>query len=111
MSGLSQRHLIAIKDLEKSDIQLIFDTAKNFKEVLQRPIKKVPSLRDITIANLFFEDSTRFHSTNQVRFRRIRGNLKGKRLTVCSFGALCRPVRTQIVQLVQTQVVQLIPAL
>ena len=71
MSGLSQRHLIAIKDLEKSDIQLIFDTAKNFKEVLQRPIKKVPSLRDITIANLFFEDSTRTRISFELAEKRL----------------------------------------
>ena len=59
MSALSQKHLTGIKNLQKSDIELIFQTADNFKDILQRPIKKVPSLRDITIANLFFEDSTR----------------------------------------------------
>jgi aspartate carbamoyltransferase catalytic subunit len=51
---LSTRHLLGIKDLNENDIQLILDTASNFKEVLNRPIKKVPSLRDITIANVFF---------------------------------------------------------
>jgi len=56
---LSTRHLLGIKDLNESDIQLILNTASNFKEVLNRPIKKVPSLRDITIANVFFENSTR----------------------------------------------------
>ena len=56
---LSTRHLLGIKDLNENDIQLILDTAANFKEVLNRPIKKVPSLRDITIANVFFENSTR----------------------------------------------------
>ena len=55
---LSTRHLLGIKDLNENDIQLILDTAANFKEVLNRPIKKVPSLRDITIANVFFENST-----------------------------------------------------
>ena len=55
---LSTRHLLGIKDLTENDIQLILDTAKNFKDVLNRPIKKVPSLRDITIANVFFENST-----------------------------------------------------
>jgi hypothetical protein len=51
--ALSTRHLLGIKDLIPEDIQLILDTAKQFKEVLQRPIKKVPSLRDVTIVNLF----------------------------------------------------------
>jgi aspartate carbamoyltransferase catalytic subunit len=59
MEKLSTRHLLGIKDLSKADIELIFSTADNFKEVINRPIKKVPSLRDITIANLFFENSTR----------------------------------------------------
>ncbi|HZH54466.1 MAG TPA: aspartate carbamoyltransferase, partial [Sphingobacteriaceae bacterium] len=56
---LSTKHLLGIKDLNEQDIQLIFETADNFKDVLNRPIKKVPSLRDITIANVFFENSTR----------------------------------------------------
>lgn len=56
---ISTRHLIGIRDLSVSDIKLLLETGKQFKEVLQRPIKKVPSLRDITIANLFFENSTR----------------------------------------------------
>jgi len=55
----SADHLIGIKHLLPDDIHLIFETADNFKEVINRPIKKVPSLRDITIANLFFENSTR----------------------------------------------------
>lgn len=59
MSELSVDHLLGIKDLTKEDIQLIHTTADQFKEVINRPIKKVPSLRDITIANLFFENSTR----------------------------------------------------
>ena len=57
-SKLSVRHLIGIKELSVSDIELLLDTAVQFKEVLQRPIKKVPSLRDITVANLFFENSS-----------------------------------------------------
>ena len=57
MSTLSVDHLLGIKQLKKSDIELIFETADHFKEVINRPIKKVPSLRDITIANLFFENS------------------------------------------------------
>jgi aspartate carbamoyltransferase catalytic subunit len=71
MSALSQKHLIAIKDLQRSDIELIFQTADTFKEVLQRPIKKVPSLRDITIANLFFEDSTRTRISFELAQKRL----------------------------------------
>ena len=59
MDKLSVDHLLGIKSLSKSDISLIFKTASHFKEVINRPIKKVPTLRDITIANLFFENSTR----------------------------------------------------
>src|ERR1700709_1300542 len=71
MSALSQKHLIGLKYLQKSDIDLIFQTADNFKEVLQRPIKKVPSLRDITIANLFFEDSTRTRISFELAEKRL----------------------------------------
>ena len=59
MKDLTDDNLISIKDLSKSDIELIFNTADNFKKILNQSIKKVPSLRDITIANLFFENSTR----------------------------------------------------
>ena len=59
METLSVDHLLGIKDLTKEDINLIFNTADEFKDVINRPIKKVPTLRDITIANLFFENSTR----------------------------------------------------
>ncbi len=59
MDSLSVDNLIGVKNLNINDIKLIFKTADNFKEVINRPIKKVPSLRDITIANLFFENSTR----------------------------------------------------
>ena len=55
MSTLSVKHLLGIKNLQCEDIELIFRTADNFKKVINRPIRKVPSLRDITIANLFFE--------------------------------------------------------
>ncbi|MFN8298472.1 MAG: aspartate carbamoyltransferase catalytic subunit [Chitinophagales bacterium] len=71
MSALSTKHLTGIKHLQKSDIDLIFQTADNFKEVLQRPIKKVPSLRDITIANLFFEDSTRTRISFELAEKRL----------------------------------------
>ena len=56
---LSVRHLLGIKDLTRDDIDLIFTQADEFSEVLSRPIKKVPSLRDIAVANMFFENSTR----------------------------------------------------
>ncbi len=71
MSALSQKHLTGIKNLQKSDIELIFQTADNFKDILQRPIKKVPSLRDITIANLFFEDSTRTRISFELAEKRL----------------------------------------
>jgi aspartate carbamoyltransferase catalytic subunit len=56
---LSTKNLLGIRDLTREDIEIILTTASQFKEVLQRPVKKVPSLRDITIVNLFFENSTR----------------------------------------------------
>jgi len=59
MNNLSVPHLLGIRDLNLTDIQTIFKTADAFKEVINRPIKKVPSLRDITLANVFFENSTR----------------------------------------------------
>ncbi|GAB4345381.1 MAG: aspartate carbamoyltransferase catalytic subunit [Flammeovirgaceae bacterium] len=59
MTALSSSNLLGIKDLTTQDIELIFDTADKFKEVIRRPIKKVPSLRDVTVANVFFENSTR----------------------------------------------------
>ena len=59
INNLSSTHLLGIKHLTASDINLIFKTADNFKKIINQPIKKVPSLRDITIANLFFENSTR----------------------------------------------------
>ena len=59
MDNLSVDHLTGIANLTRRDIEIIFETADRFKEVINRPIKKVPSLRDITIANLFFENSTR----------------------------------------------------
>jgi aspartate carbamoyltransferase catalytic subunit len=71
MSALSVRHLTALKHLQYADAELIFSTAKNFKEIIQRPIKKVPSLRDITIANLFFEDSTRTRISFELAEKRL----------------------------------------
>jgi aspartate carbamoyltransferase catalytic subunit len=72
---LSTRHLLGIKDLNESDIQLILNTASNFKEVLNRPIKKVPSLRDITIANVFFENSTRTRLSFELAEKRLSADI------------------------------------
>ena len=75
MSQLSTRHLLGIKDISAEDIQLIFETADNFKEVLNRPIKKVPSLRDITIANVFFENSTRTRLSFELAEKRLSADV------------------------------------
>lgn len=75
MSELSTRHLLGIKDLTAQDIHLIFDTADNFKEVINRPIKKVPSLRDITIANIFFENSTRTKLSFELAQKRLSADV------------------------------------
>src|SRR4026207_2127988 len=69
--SLSTRHLLGIKDLTVNDISLILKTAEQFKEVLQRPIKKVPSLRDVTIVNLFFENSTRTRISFELAEKRL----------------------------------------
>ncbi|HXA02606.1 MAG TPA: aspartate carbamoyltransferase catalytic subunit [Cytophagaceae bacterium] len=71
MPQLSVKHLLGIKELTPEDIHLIFETAQNFKEVINRPIKKVPSLRDITIANMFFEDSTRTRLSFELAEKRL----------------------------------------
>lgn len=68
---LSVKHLLGIRDLSPEDIQTILDTAVQFKEVLQRPIKKVPSLRDVTIVNLFFENSTRTRISFELAEKRL----------------------------------------
>ncbi|HCP41103.1 MAG TPA: aspartate carbamoyltransferase [Cryomorphaceae bacterium] len=75
MSELSVNHLLGIKHLAAGDIQLILDTAKEFKEVLNRPIKKVPTLRDITIANLFFENSTRTRLSFELAEKRLSADV------------------------------------
>ena len=75
MSELSVNHLLGIKYLNKKDIQLIFETADHFKEVINRPIKKVPSLRDITIANLFFENSTRTKLSFELAEKRLSADV------------------------------------
>lgn len=71
MSQLSTRHLIGIKQITADDIHLIFETATHFKDVINRPIKKVPSLRDVTVANLFFENSTRTRVSFELAQKRL----------------------------------------
>ena len=75
MSELSVNHLLGIKYLKPSDINLIFETASQFKEVINRPIKKVPSLRDITIANIFFENSTRTKLSFELAQKRLSADV------------------------------------
>ena len=75
MSQLSVNHLLGIKHINKDDIDLIFKTADHFKEVINRPIKKVPSLRDITIANLFFENSTRTKLSFELAEKRLSADI------------------------------------
>ena len=75
MNNLSVDHLTGIKDLSKEDINLIFKTADSFKEVINRPIKKVPSLRDITIANIFFENSTRTKLSFELAEKRLSADI------------------------------------
>lgn len=72
---MSVKHLLGIKDLAKEDLELIFTTADNFKEVINRPIRKVPSLRDITIANLFFENSTRTKLSFELAEKRLSADV------------------------------------
>ena len=73
--ALSQKHLLGIKNITADDINLIFQTADNFKEVINRPIKKVPSLRDITIANVFFENSTRTRLSFELAEKRLSADV------------------------------------
>ena len=75
MSKLSVSHLLGIKYLTTSDIEFIFETASHFKEVINRPIKKVPSLRDVTIANLFFENSTRTKLSFELAQKRLSADV------------------------------------
>jgi aspartate carbamoyltransferase catalytic subunit len=75
MKELSVNHLIGIKHITKQDIDLIFETADQFKEVINRPIKKVPSLRDITIANIFFENSTRTKLSFELAQKRLSADV------------------------------------
>ena len=75
MKDLSVSHLLGIKELKDSDFQLIFKTADSFKEIINRPIKKVPTLRDITIANLFFENSTRTKLSFELAEKRLSADI------------------------------------
>ena len=75
MSSLSVNHLLGIKGLTEADLSLIFETAEQFKEVINRPIKKVPSLRDITIANMFFENSTRTKLSFELAEKRLSADV------------------------------------
>lgn len=75
MKELSVNHLLGIKHLVKEDIDLIFETADHFKEVINRPIKKVPSLRDVTIANIFFENSTRTKLSFELAQKRLSADV------------------------------------
>lgn len=75
MSKLSQPHLLGIKNITTKDIELIFETAANFKEIINRPIKKVPSLRDVTIANIFFENSTRTRLSFELAEKRLSADM------------------------------------
>ena len=73
--SLSTKHLLGIKDISKEDIDLIFKTADNFKQILNRPIKKVPSLRDVTITNVFFENSTRTKISFELAEKRLSADV------------------------------------
>ena len=75
MESLSVDHLLGIKFLNQNDLELIFETADNFKQIINRPIKKVPSLRDITIANLFFENSTRTKLSFELAEKRLSADV------------------------------------
>jgi aspartate carbamoyltransferase catalytic subunit len=75
MQALSTKHLLGIKDLTANDIHLILETAKEFKDVINRPIKKVPSLRDVTIANVFFENSTRTRLSFELAEKRLSADV------------------------------------
>ena len=75
MSQLKTKHLLGIKNLDREDIELIFQTADHFKEVINRPIKKVPSLRDVTVANVFFENSTRTKLSFELAEKRLSADV------------------------------------
>ena len=82
--ALSTKHLLGIKDLQTEDIQLILSTATQFKEVLQRPVKKVPTLRDVTIVNLFYENSTRTRISFELAERRLSADVVNFTVSISS---------------------------
>ena len=71
MSFLQIQHLLGLRGVSKEDIRIILDTAKNFREILDRPVKKVPSLRGVTVVNLFFENSTRTRISFELAEKRL----------------------------------------
>ncbi len=75
MGKFSQRHLLGIKEISADDIEMVFETADNFKTVINRPIKKVPSLRDVTVANIFFENSTRTRISFELAQKRLSADV------------------------------------
>jgi len=75
MKQFSQKHLLGIKEISTEDIQLVFETADNFKSIINRPIKKVPSLRDVTVANVFFENSTRTRISFELAQKRLSADI------------------------------------
>jgi aspartate carbamoyltransferase catalytic subunit len=75
MNTFSKKHLLGIKDITTEDIELVFETADNFKAIINRPIKKVPSLRDITVANIFFENSTRTRISFELAQKRLSADI------------------------------------
>ena len=75
MAEFSSRHLLGIRGLQRSDIEAVFQNAREFKAVINRPIKKVPSLRDLTVANLFFENSTRTRLSFELAEKRLSADV------------------------------------
>lgn len=75
MAEFSSRHLLGIRGLKRSDVEMVFETAREFKDILNRPIKKVPSLRDLTVANLFFENSTRTRLSFELAEKRLSADV------------------------------------
>jgi aspartate carbamoyltransferase catalytic subunit len=92
-SRLSVKHLLGIKDLQVSDIEIIFQTAAEFRTVLERPIKKAPSLRETTVVNLFFENSTRTRVSFELAAKRLSADLINFSASVSSVKKRRNPTR------------------
>ena len=75
MTEFSQQHLLGIRGLDRADVEMVFRTAREFKDVINRPIRKVPSLRDLTVANLFFENSTRTRLSFELAEKRLSADV------------------------------------